>query len=115
MAKVTNTSDMPLLVGGVEIAPHTTVEVDDRALGKAKETKVVQGWFASDQLRTGEAAEKLEASKKDKPHFAGTPAGAVRPNQPKSRSQFVPKPGSIASGAVKAKPQYVPQSGKKTE
>lgn len=109
MAKVTNTSNQPLLVGGVQIAPHTTVEVDDRALAKARETKAVQSWFASDQLRVGEAAAKLEAAKKKRPHFAGTPAGSVLPKQPKTPIQFVPKPGSIASGAVKVHTQQQPQ------
>ena len=105
MAKVTNTSNQPLHVGGVRIAPHSTVEVDDRALTQARATKAVQGWFASDQLRVGEAAAKLEAAKKKRPSFAGTPAGAVQPNQPKNPIQFTPKPGSIASGAVKVHAQ----------
>ncbi len=64
MAKVTNTSNQPIFVGGVNIAPHTTAEVDDRALAKAREMKAVQGWFASDQLRVGEAAAKLEEAKR---------------------------------------------------
>lgn len=67
MAKITNTSNTPLVVGGVEIAPHTSVEIDDAALASARRAKAIIIWFAAGKLVEGEIAAKAEEQKKGKP------------------------------------------------
>jgi hypothetical protein len=81
MAKVTNTTNLSLYIGKVEIKPHTTAEVPDDELAQAKKNKVVASWFASEKLALGDTAATKEAATKGKLSTAGTPPGAVRPKQ----------------------------------
>jgi hypothetical protein len=79
MAKVTNTTNLSLYIGKVEIKPHSTAEVPDDELATAKKNKVVASWFASEKLALGDTAATKEAASKGKLSTAGTPPGAVRP------------------------------------
>jgi hypothetical protein len=79
MAKVTNTTNLSLYVGKVEIKPRSTAEVPDDELAQAKKNKVVASWFASEKLTLGDTAAAKEAASKGKLSTAGTPPGAVRP------------------------------------
>src|ERR1700731_4150112 len=79
MAKVTNTTNLSLYIGKVEIKPRSTVEVPDDELAQAKKNKVVASWFASQKLALGDTAATKEAATKGKLSTAGTPPGAVRP------------------------------------
>src|SRR3954469_17365675 len=98
MAKVTNTSNTPLFVGGVEIAPHSTVEIDDAALAHAKKAVAVLALFAEYKLKLGDAAAKAEAERKNL--YAGTPAGSVKPKQEKT----LPARRGVSTEVVVAKP-----------
>ena len=79
MAKVTNSTNLSLYIGKVEIKPRSTVEVPDDELAQAKKNKVVASWFASEKLAVGDTAATKEAATKGKLSTAGTPPGAVRP------------------------------------
>jgi hypothetical protein len=86
MAKVTNTTNLSLYVGKVEIKPHSTAEVPDDELATAKKNKVVASWFASEKLALGDTAATKEATAKQKGKLstAGTPPGAIRPKEDKT-------------------------------
>ena len=84
MAKVTNTTNLSLYVGKVEIKPHSTAEVPDDELVAAKKNKVVASWFASERLALGDTAAAKEAAAKGKLSTAGTPPGTVRPKEDKA-------------------------------
>jgi hypothetical protein len=88
MEQVTNTSDMPQLVGGVEIAPHSTAEIDDAVVTEAKRAKATLILFASGKLKLGKRAAKAEADKRATVH-ATQPA---RRGVTTARAVVAPKP-----------------------
>jgi hypothetical protein len=81
MAKVTNTGNAPLYVGSTQIAAHTTVDVPDEELAKAKENKMVESWFANGTLKMGEVEEGEKPTSGVHPNIdpkAGTVRSEVR-------------------------------------
>lgn len=115
MTKVTNTTNQPLVVGGVEIAAHSTAEIDDAAYAEAYQTKAVLALFATNKLKLGDNAERVEKAKAEeikqgKPSYDGTPAAAIRPKQQKTLPARRGVVAAVKSSVAKPKlsEHYVP-------
>jgi hypothetical protein len=106
MAQITNTTDDLFYLGDVELKPHSTTEVPDDVVTRAKMSKAILGLFAMGKLASGATAAKREAQLKENPPYTGPPS-VVHYKQPTSTEEgFVPRPTKPkADGSVAPPPK----------
>jgi hypothetical protein len=101
MAKITNTTDDLYYLGDVEIGPHSSVEVPDAVVTKAKQAKAITMLFASGSLALGETAAKREEKLKANPPYLGPPAAVHYKQATDTTHGFIPRATAGAGRSTK--------------